>query len=182
MEVETGELHKFYLEFWGKLVRELPYKKNEFESALLHLGFKWDPEISSKAVIDRYICYPLISPRQIIKRTAAIYSAAGNEQVFETVKSLIDFAAVKLIDDSFIYLEVREGKEGAERSSFDVNLNKSGLRLADIHGFLPALCRYYSIDIEQFTAIYNPLSMRRLSHLAGGVNRKGENFLTIYVE
>ncbi len=43
-----------------------------------------------------------------------------------------------------------------------------------------SICRHYSIPEEQFHKLYEPAKSHILEHLAGGIDRQGRDFFTIY--
>jgi hypothetical protein len=42
------------------------------------------------------------------------------------------------------------------------------------------ICRHYSIPDEEFQVFYEPMKDMIFGHLAGGIDRKGKDFLTVY--
>jgi hypothetical protein len=66
----------------------------------------------------------------------------------------------------FIYLEVSE--TGNPRRSFDVNLYKSGLAVADAASQLRAAAAHFGIAEERFEAVLAPMQRMPLGHIAAG--------------
>ncbi|MEX0642051.1 MAG: hypothetical protein WD468_05090 [Pirellulales bacterium] len=80
----------------------------------------------------------------------------------------------------FIYLEVEE--EGTLRRSFDLNIYAAGLRVAQVADVLEQAALEYglsAVELERLLALIGGL---RLGHIAGGTDRRGDDFLTIYYE
>jgi len=79
-----------------------------------------------------------------------------------------------------IYLEV--GEEGTARRSYDINLYKANLTLAEIEPVLLEAAARYALPQERFAAFYSQLRQRPFGHLSGGFARDGSDFLTVYYE
>jgi len=56
----------------------------------------------------------------------------------------------------------------------------ANLELQEVYPFLLDMCRHYSIPEEQFHNLYEPTKTQILGHLAGGIDREGRDFFTIY--
>ncbi len=179
-ENEKGCIYKVYLEFWDKLKNDIHNKANKTDPFLLHLGFKWDTLDNTKGTIARYTCYPLLSVKNILQRISYIYDGYQDKTALEIVQSIITYAANRIVKDSFIYLEVSE--DNNPRYSFDINLYKANLQLEYIYNFFLQSCQYYSISHKVFSSLYKQIYEKKLGHLSGGINREGNDFLTIYYE
>lgn len=177
---EADCVYKIYLEFWEKVTKDIQIKSNRNEPALLHLGFKWNTDNNTEGTISRYTCYPLLSINDILKRLSGLYESREEKISLEVAEDIIKFAASKSVATSFIYVEVSE--ENNPRRSFDINLYKANLRLSDIYPSLSRTRQHYSIPAEQFARLYKLVDNKLFGHLSGGVNRKGNDFLTVYYE
>lgn len=81
---------------------------------------------------------------------------------------------------SMLYLEVSE--QGNPRSSFDINLYKSGLVVADAGQQLRQAGAYFHVAGELIEAQLMRLGTCPLGHLSSGPDRKGKEFLAVYGE
>ena len=79
-----------------------------------------------------------------------------------------------------MYVEAEE--EGNPRRSFDLNLYKAGLRVADVQPALSRLRERYSVAEAAFADLLRECGTKRLGHLSGGLGRETEDFLTLYYE
>jgi hypothetical protein len=179
-ENERSCVYKVYLEFWEKLKNKLQSKPNKTEPVLLHLGFKWDALDNNKGVIAKYTCYPLLPVKNILNRLSNIYDVHKDRTSLEIAKDIINLAASRIVNDSFIYLEASE--DNNPRRSFDINLYKANLQLKDIYPLLSKMRRHYSISSDDFDFLYDQVSTKIFGHLSGGIDREGKDFLTIYYE
>lgn len=179
-EEEDGNFtYKVYLEYWAKLVRELRYKRNKFEPMVLHIGYKWRPG-SSEGIVDDYMWYPNLAPKHIVNKLHRIYSMREQLELFDVLKSIIQQASEHLENRRFIYLEVKDEESG--RHSYDINLNRAYLPLQEFGAQLEQVRNYFDVSTDQFHELYERLKHKRFSHIAGGVNRAGEEFITVYLE
>ena len=179
-ENERSCVYKVYLEFWDKVKRDIRNKPDKTDPILLHLGFKWDALDNTRGAMARYTAYPLLSVNKIVKRLSKIYEGHPDRTSFEIVKGIINLASSRIPKDLFIYLEVSE--EDNPRRSFDINLYKATLHLKDLYPFLSKVRRHYSIPSEEFDSLYDQVGDKLFGHLAGGIDREGKDFLTIYYE
>lgn len=181
-ESQSGCVYKVYLEFWDKIKNEIRTKQNKTAPLLMFLGFKWDPQDNNKAALAHYICYPLLSVANILKKVSNMYAAASDRVAGEIARGIVMHAAGRIDTsrDSFIYLEV--GEEHQPHRSFDINLYKANLQLKELYPLLSRICRHYSIPSEEFDRIYEPLSTNICGHLSGGIDRQDKDFLSIYCE
>lgn len=174
---DRGRIYKAYLEFWQK-IRTVVLATGSRKPALLNLGFKWYESDNSTNVVSRYTCFPLLDLAGILARMRAVYEACDEHPSCWIAHRLVQLAARR--NAAFIYLEVSE--EGTPRRSFDINLYKANLTLAEVEPLLLEAATQYAIPREQFDALCSRNRMRLLGHLSGGVARDGGDFLTVYYE
>jgi len=179
-ENENNCIYKVYLEFWDKLKNKLYQQPNKINPELLYLGFKWNQIDNTENIITQYICHPLLPVRSIIKRLSSIYHCDENKTAFDIVQDMIKIANKRIVNGSFIYLEISE--ENNPRKSFDINLYKANLQLKDIYPLFLKMCEYYLIPCDDLNLFYHQISDKTLGHLSGGIDRDGRDFLTIYYE
>ncbi|MCY2990306.1 MAG: hypothetical protein NTY19_20880 [Planctomycetota bacterium] len=175
--------YRVYLEFWEQLQAALqrqPAATAPAEPALLHLGFKWDAFDNRAASIAHYHCYPGLSVRDSLARLTEIYRAHPTRVPETVATSLIRFAASRIdaTSEAFIYLEATEGT--SPRLSFDINLYKARLRVAEVSPWLMQLRDYYELRGGPFDAFSATIGSRTLAHLSGGIDRRGHDFFTVY--
>jgi len=177
---EASCMYKVYLEFWEKVKKDLQTKRDKKEPVLLHLGFKWNTEDSTRRTIARYTCYPVLSVKEILKRIASIYAGHEDPTSREVTESMIQSAAKRSGDTSFIYVEVSEPNN--PRVSFDINLYKANVRLSEVSSMLSKVRQHYAISAQQFGRLYELVGDKLLGHLSGGIDREGKDFFTVYYE
>lgn len=144
---------------------------------LLHLAYKWDAKDPARHVTTRYHWYPSLARNQIHARLKKMYRGAPS-QPLQAAAAVLDLAASRAADKDLQYLEVNE--EGNNRLSFDLNAYNAGLLLKDIQAPLAQLREHFAIKPGQFQALYDQVRGRRLGHVAGGVHRDGQAFVTVY--
>jgi hypothetical protein len=179
-EGEAGIVYKVYLEFLESLQEEMRKRREVPGPALLHLGLKWDIGDPSRQSITRYVWRPWISGDEILQRVALIVqSTAGmNIGLFDAVRSLISMTQARVPDRDILYLEVTE--DGNPRSSFDINVYRAALQVSEVYPLLSMLCRRKGIAYKEFHTLYEVVQEKSFGHLAGGKDRKGNVFFTVY--
>jgi hypothetical protein len=169
---------KAYLEFGARFFRAIMTKPSDPGPYLSHLGFKWDAEDITRKALAKYTCHPSCSREAMLKSLSEDFYGLEGAGPFNMVKGILDLAANKVSQDRFLYLDVKE--ENNPRSSFDINVYKANLQLRDVHTFLLDMCRHYSISEERFHTLYEPIKGHILGHIAGGIDRDGRDFVTLY--
>ncbi len=171
---------KVYLEFWHAVRAEVQCTRST-EPLLINLGFKWraggDGQDAREA---RYVCFPLLSVDGILARMASTYQRCGESPGSSIVAAIVQQAAIAKPDAGFIYLEVAE--QGNPRVSFDINLYKASLRVADALPRLTELAEHFSISAARVAQHLQPIAGCALGHLSAGVDKRGVEFVTTYYE
>lgn len=175
---EASCTYKVYLEFWEKVKAEVRRKQNPKEPVLLHLGFKWDADDSGRKAVSEYLCFPLLDKREILKRIADIYAAEPHSTCGQLVEELVELAATRCVDGALRYVEVREAD--SPRVSFDLNLYAAQVGLQEIWPWLSTARQHYAIPVEHFARLQGLVGAKLFGHLSGGIDRRGEEFLTVY--
>jgi len=169
---------KAYLEFGVRFYRAIKSKPHSPEPYLSHVGFKWDAEDNTRKALARYTCFPGYTTEEMQERLSNEFYGDKSGGPFEIVKGILDLASSRVSKERFLYLDVKE--ENNPRSSFDINVYGANLELQEVYPFLLDMCRHYSIPEEQFHNLYEPTKTQILGHLAGGIDREGRDFFTIY--
>lgn len=177
-ESEKSLLYKGYLEFRDRIEEEIKRGVIASSSFLLFVGFKWDTASPKKQATTRYVWYPALPIRDILARLRETVGLHSRVNLLEIVESIVGEASEKISNHDIQYLEVTE--EGNPRKSFDINIYKAKLQLEDLYPILLKMMRHYAIPVEKFQHIYESIKTDRFGHLAGGVDREGRDFLTVY--
>ncbi|MBN1545856.1 MAG: DUF3467 domain-containing protein [Syntrophaceae bacterium] len=171
-------LCKVYVEFWDSISEELKRTNHYTKPYILHLGFKWDPFNNEKKALTRYTWYPRLTGEEIIGKVAAITDPDKHRHLFESARELTTLALERMPYQDIIYLEATE--QGNPRKSFDINIYRGGLQVGELYRALTQLAQHYGIPPGQFHRFYDPIKTSSFGHLAGGINRDGKDFCTIY--
>ena len=54
------------------------------------------------------------------------------------------------------------------------------IRLEELSPLVSEMCRHYAIPSQEFHGVYDGIENEFLGHIAGGIDREGRDFLTIY--
>jgi len=173
-----GFLFKAYLEFWSTWEHELSRRAADPAPFLLHLGLKWDPSRPGRAAVTRYICHPLLTVEGIRRRLSEIYPEPAVAAPRTAVEAVLARVAARLDPHRVLYVEATE--EGNPRRSFDVNVYRARLRVQDVDPCLLPLRAHYALPDAAFRRVYEPARPLPLGHIAGGLDRQGRDFLTVY--
>lgn len=177
-ENQGGRLYKVYLEFDINLKFGPVGTQTMTDPFLLHLGFKWSADDNTTCALSRYTCYPFLSNEGIIERIGQIFSEPRHEQALRFAAQIMGTAADRMPEHKFLYIEVSE--EGNPRLSFDIKLYEANLLMGEITPLMTDILKYYDIPGDRFAAVNTPIRDKAFGHLSGGIDRHGEDFLTLY--
>ncbi len=177
-ENENTCLYKAYVEFWESISEKIRLSKNFSRPFLLHLGFKWDAFDNDRKSVTRYNWYPWLPSHEILDRVSYILEPERGAAARQAAEQLISLALARIPDRDILYLEVTD--DGNPRRSFDINVYRANLQVAEVYPMLSMLCRRHSLPFDTFHSLYNEIKMKRFGHLAAGVDRDGESFFTAY--
>jgi len=177
-ENETTCIVRAYLEFGIRYYRAMKNKPLNPDPYLSHLGCKWDVSDNTISVITKYTCYPAYTTEDMLETLSNGLYRHKDRSPYKIVKGILDLASSKVGNDKFLFLGVNE--ENNPRNSFDINMYRANLQMNEIYPFLLDMCRFYSIPDKQFHDLYEPVKTQIFGHIAGGIDRKVSDFLTIY--
>lgn len=177
-ENEKTCLCKAYLEFYDKVEETMRTQPGQFDSFLMHLGFKWDALDNSRQTITRYTWYPFLPVEVMLERVSSILAPHGSGTLFEIAKGIVEIALKVVPPYDILYMEVDE--ENNPRKSFDINMYRARLPLRELKPCLSQMGRHYAIPSEEFSALYEGVQDKTFGHIAGGIDREGKDFVTVY--
>lgn len=177
---ESGvhRVFKLYLEFWEVVRRRV--RAGDASPQLLHLGIKWDSARPGHFEEAHYTCVPLLNTRDVLQRMRAVLPEAAPAAAVGIAQDIVRLAARVRPQAPFLYLEVSE--TGNPRRSFDVNLYKSGLAVADAAAQLRAAAVHFGVAGERFETVLAGMERMPLGHIAAGCDRRGGEFFSVYAE
>lgn len=173
-------VYKVYLEYWEKVKKDIAQESIKKDPVLLHLGFKWNIHDNTKRAVAKYFCYPLLTVHDIVARVSQIYDGHEDGTSATIAMEIIKFSAARSDTKSFIYVEVDE--ENSLRKSFDINLYNAQVHVRELQPLLSNLAQYFSIPIDKLHRLYELVGNKIFGHLSGGVNKDGNDFLTVFYE
>jgi hypothetical protein len=177
-ESERSSVCKVYLEFgasFKEAVKKNPHRPAPF---VLHRGFKWDLQDTSKCATARYTCFSFLPMETLLERVSDILDPHEHGESLDLTKDVVGAAGSRISHRDILYLELTE--DNSSRRSFDINLYRANMQLKELYPILSRMCRHYSIPSEAFQTLYDPVKTEIFGHLAGGIDRDGEDFLTVY--
>lgn len=171
-------IYKAYLDFLPKWKREGGAEGEKPKTYLMFLGFKWDAFDNTKKALTQYTWYPSLSFEGIAGRLSGIFQRAQKVESFGLVQEFLSVISSRTSPENVYYLDVTEGN--SKRRSFDINAYSANLDLQEMYPLLTKIREHYSIPEREFHELYDEVKEKRFGHLSGGVDRKGNDFLTIY--
>jgi hypothetical protein len=175
-----GVMYKVYLEFYNVVKTQMQKQKDSISEAMLHVGLKWDINDPMRQSVTHYMWYPWLEADEIVRRVNALddFASGGIPAFALSVSQLVSVAASKMSSKDILYLEVTE--EGNPRRSFDINVYRAGLQVSELFPILSELSQRLGLPYDRFHALYDRIKTKRLGHIAGGLDRAGDIFVTVY--
>ena len=173
---DRGYIYKCYLEFaerysksWGN---EVPDK------LLVYTAFKWDPAPNGMIRTSYYHSYPATTVKEVEKFLLDVYGSDSQSAACAVTRELLSTDAMTKLDGDLMVLAVTE--EDNKRSSFDLNLYDTGMKLSFIENQLDQVAEYFNIEHTVWQKYFNEVRDNSLGHLAGGMDSTGNEFYTVY--
>jgi tryptophan halogenase len=174
-----GPVFKMYLEFWDE-ARRLVRSSGGRAPVVLHWGVKWSADRPGHFEQAQYLCHPLLSTRDALRRIAALYVGTAITGSGDSAQAIVRQAWKAAPEAALLYVEVEE--DGNPRRSFDINLYPAALRVSDIAPALRDVANRFDIAADRFEPHLQRLAALPLGHLSGGLDRHGDEFLSVYAE
>lgn len=171
-------LYKAYLEFRDRAEEKIKEGTAGPGPLLLHLGFKWDTSNTDRKALTQYEWHHSLDFPEIFQRLPMMLPRQPGHDPLSVAEAIIGLASERVEAGKVQYLEVSE--QGNPRKSFDINLYKSGNRLEEFKPFLLKLADCYDLDQQEFVIFCDQIASKRFGHLAGGTDREGRDFVTVY--
>ncbi|BFM14260.1 hypothetical protein R50073_04430 [Maricurvus nonylphenolicus] len=153
-------------EIWAADAASLP------KQVRVHRALKWRSD-SEQCIATEYDWLPCCSTDQLISCIQSLCEGVSAS----VLRQLLDVAAVEAPLEDLQLLRVSE--PNSPRQSFDLNLYDAQLRVASVETLLPQLFESGVPGLLSMEAL-NPIRDRLMGHIAAGVSRSGERFLTVY--
>jgi hypothetical protein len=170
--------YKVYLERGEQLASAMASQPPVTDPFVLFHAFKWNCADPHEHVMARYVCHPRLARTAMLQRVAAVYAGQAERTPWHLVCETVSAATRRVPESELLYLDVTE--DGTNRKSFDVNFYRAGLRVASVAPFLERLATHFRLRAELVLDAFAGVHDLRLGHVAGGVDRQGRDFLTIY--
>jgi hypothetical protein len=175
---ERSSYYKLYLEFNDRMKEAFEKNPAAPSPFQMFIGYKWDISDNARKVVTNYTCFPGLVLKEMAQRAAGLFYGRQAETPFRIVEGILDVTSHRAAPHEFLYFEAKE--EGTERSSFSINLYRADVRMAEIYPLLLEMARYYAAPKEAFQRMYEGIKNQKLGNLAGGTDREGRDFLTLY--
>jgi hypothetical protein len=172
------DYYKLYLENEAAFTRALSLPPPGPEPFVLHHAFKWNAADRAEQVVARYVCHPRMARQAMLQRIADVYAGVRERTPWHLLCELLTAAARRVPEEQIMYLDVSE--EGTIRKSFDVNFYRAGFAVNSVAPSLDRLAAHFRLSAAAVEEAFAGVLGSQLGHIAGGVDRHGRDFLTIY--
>ncbi|EGF32747.1 hypothetical protein IMCC9480_2058 [Oxalobacteraceae bacterium IMCC9480] len=145
----------------------LEFAEGNSDRQPLYVGYKWDPADAQQRAISHYVSAPLPDTLALADDVAR----TGLEDIIALATRRVPRSALRYVDVTDL---------DTQRVSFDINLYPAGLRVRDVQPMLLGMQRYFSIPEKEMAALIARTADAVVGHVAGGTDRHGRAFVTIY--
>lgn len=170
--------YKVYLERGEQLASAMASRPPVTDPFVLFHAFKWNHADPNERVMTRYVCHPRLERTALLQRIAAVYADRSERTPWHVMCELVAAASRRVPEKELLYLDVTE--EGTDRKSFDVNFYRARMRVGSVEPFFERLGTHFRLRADLVPAAFAGSLDLRLGHVAGGIDRRGRDFLTIY--
>jgi len=177
-EQDGRAFYKVYLERGEQLARAMASRPPVTDPFVLFHAFKWNCADRHEHVMARYVCHPRLGRTALLQRVAAVYAGQPERTPWHMLCEIVSAATRRIPEAELLYLDVTE--DGTDRKSFDVNFYRAGLRVDSVAPYLERLATHFRLRADLLLDAFAGTQPLRLGHMAGGVDRQGRDFLTIY--
>jgi hypothetical protein len=178
-EADEGScIYKAYLDFLPQLRRGGDIKLNQTKPHIMFLGFKWDVLDPTKKALTKYTWYPSLSFEEIVEKLSDIYHSDKGRKSNDLAEEFLGIISSRTTHDKVYYLDVSE--EHGQRRSYDINAYSANLQLKELYPLMTKIWQYFSIPAEEFSDLYRQMETKIFGHFSGGMDREGNDFLTVY--
>jgi hypothetical protein len=178
-EEAAGRAHyKVYLEREAAFATAMTSAPAGGEPFVLHHAFKWNVADGADRAVARYVCHPRLARQAMLQRIAAVYAGRPGRAPWHLVCELVTAAARRVPEEAIMYLDVTE--DGTDRRSFDVNVYRAGLPVESLAPFFDRLADHFQLRAAAVAEAFAAVLGLQLGHVAGGIDRHGRDFFTIY--
>jgi hypothetical protein len=174
---EKNCVYKAYLEF-NERMKQAVKQEPMPESVVIHAGFKWDAADNARKVTAQYRAFHILPAEDIAARILRGFYQTADQKPYRIVDDMLDLAGSRTRPGELLYFEASE--ENNLRRSFDINLYRADLRMAEMYPLLLDIARHYCIEMELFEELYEGIRTCKFGHVSGGTDREGRDFLTVY--
>ncbi len=169
-------IYKIYLEYASRVRRA--QAQNAPDPVLLHLAYKWMPDVPGQRTVTRYTWIPCRSRAALAERLATIVPAEEAPRALRCALELLSRSTARTDSRNLALLEVAEPDN--PRRSYDLNVYRAQLHLHDIADLVASVAPDFAVPQPQVLALLDRSGALDLGHLSGGLGRDGREFVTIY--
>lgn len=169
------EVCKLYFEYAAQARRAMAAASRQ--RVLVHLAYKWARGRAGGVAITRYSWVPCPGRADIEAHLRALLPAAA-PRALGCALGLVSRVAPFAERGRLLMMEVEE--EGNPRRSCDLNVYDAGLPLGGISDLIAAAARDFAVPEGRARDAFGRARERRLGHLSAGIDRKGDEFVTLY--
>jgi tryptophan 7-halogenase len=169
-------IFKVYLEY-ASAARQAR-AQNAPDPVLVHLAYKWMPEVPGPGTVTRYSWMPCDSEAAITERIERLAPAGEAPRARRCGLDVVSRACRRTPAGNLFLMAVEE--PGNPRQSYDINVYQADLHVRDIADLVGSLARDFAVRQPQIDALLARSGALALGHLAGGRGRDGAEFVTVY--
>ena len=174
-------IYKIYCEYASSAHRAMANAKQAGANAapaLVHLAYKWSPSDPDSRAITRYTWVPCRNGGELEDRLRILVPQDRAPNAHQCVFSLLSRIFAVADPTDVMLMEVEE--PGNPRRSCDLNVYDAQMQVHQVADLIPAVAAGLSVPKPEVQAAFEGVTNKMLGHLSAGVDRRGEEFVTVY--
>lgn len=169
---------KGYLEFRDAIAAAPQADAAGAQAVALYTGYKWAAVGDAAQAVSQYLWQPDLSSAGILQRLEQLAAPTPDALPWRWITRCAQQALQRLAPQTLQFVEVREA--GQPRCSVDLNVYRLASCIDDERSWLDEAVRHFGLQTADTTGFLARIGRQRVGHVAGGIDRHGHGFLTVY--
>jgi tryptophan halogenase len=145
---------------------------------LIHLAYKWSPDDPDSRAVTRYTWIPCRTGGEMENRLRILVPQDRAPNAHQCIFSLLSRIFAVADPTEVMLMEVEE--PGNPRRSCDLNVYDAQMRVHQVVDLIRAVATGLSVPKQETETALESVANKMLGHLSAGVDRHGEEFVTVY--
>ena len=174
-------IHKIYCEYASSAHRAMAVANGPGANAaptLVHLAYKWLADDPDSRAVTRYTWVPCRSGSELEDRLRILVPQDRAPNAHRCIFGLLSRIFAVADPAEVMLMEVEEPDN--PRHSCDLNVYDAQLRVRQVVDLIEAVAAGLAVPKQDVQTALDSVANKLLGHLSAGLDRRGEEFVTVY--